>query len=178
MSSKTFCAAGYFSATSLPMPAYCEPWPGKTNAVLCSIRGAILLRQNRACVLSCVEIADLRPDLRVDLVVDEVARDAHGVLDRLRVGAAVADDAAAVDAEERRAAVLGVVDALLEVVHRPLEHQRADLARRRPGELGAEHLADHLAEGLAGFEDDVADEPVADHDVGVAVEDVAAFGVA
>src|SRR5688572_6505058 len=128
MSSKTFCAAGYFSATSLPMPAYCEPWPGKTNAVLCSIRGAILLRQNRAGVLPRVQIADLRPDLRVNLVVDEVARDAHGVLDRLRVRTSVADDAAAVDAEKGRAAVLGVVDALLEVVHGPFEHQSADLA--------------------------------------------------
>ena len=64
------------------------------------------------------------------LVHGEVAGDADGVLDRLRVRAAVADDAAAVDAEERRAAVLGVVDALLDVVERALEQQRADLARR------------------------------------------------
>src|SRR5216683_6664579 len=33
-SSKTAFAAGYFSASSLPMPGYCEACPGNTNATL------------------------------------------------------------------------------------------------------------------------------------------------
>src|SRR5580692_9482589 len=33
-SSKTARAAGYFSASSLPMPGYCEAWPGNTNVTL------------------------------------------------------------------------------------------------------------------------------------------------
>src|SRR5580700_1097468 len=33
-SSKTARAAGYFSASSLPMPGYCEACPGNTNATL------------------------------------------------------------------------------------------------------------------------------------------------
>src|SRR5713226_2507443 len=32
-SSKTLLAAGKFSAKSFPMPAYCEPWPGKRYAI-------------------------------------------------------------------------------------------------------------------------------------------------
>src|ERR1700758_4789334 len=33
-SSKTARATGYLSASSLPIPGYCEAWPGNTNAVL------------------------------------------------------------------------------------------------------------------------------------------------
>src|SRR6185369_7994843 len=32
-SSKTCREAGNVSAKSFPMPAYCEPWPGKINAI-------------------------------------------------------------------------------------------------------------------------------------------------
>jgi hypothetical protein len=52
-------------------------------------------------VLACVQVGDLRLNLLVDPVGREPARDADGVLDRLRIRAAVADDAAAFDAEER-----------------------------------------------------------------------------
>jgi len=33
-SSKTARADGYFSASSFPMPGYCDAWPGNTNATL------------------------------------------------------------------------------------------------------------------------------------------------
>jgi rubrerythrin len=50
-------------------------------------------------VLARVKVPDLRADLHVDAVPRELAGDANRVLDRERVGAPVAHDAAAVDAE-------------------------------------------------------------------------------
>ena len=64
----------------------------------------------------------------------------------LLVRGAVADDADAADAEQRGAAVLGVVEALLEVVEGLAREQRADLR----GDGGLERLAQQDADQLGG----------------------------
>ncbi len=117
-------------------------------------------------------------DAGVDLGLGELGGDADAVHDRLLVRRAVADDADAAHAEQRRAAVLGVVEALLEVVEGLAREQRADLRGDGGLERLAQQRADQFGGALAGLEGDVADEAVADRDVGVAVEEVAAFDVA
>src|SRR5207247_7465839 len=82
----------------------------------------------RVFVFTRMQIADLVADLRIDLVESEVASDADGVLDRFRVRAAVADDASAIDPEERGAAVFGVIHALNEALERALHEERSGLA--------------------------------------------------
>ena len=82
------------------------------------------------------------------------------------------------DAEQRRAAVLGVVDALAEAPERPARQQVADLARERARQLFAQQLLDHLDQAFAQLQHDVAGEAVADDDVGAAREDVAGLDVA
>ena len=51
----------------------------------------------------------------IQLAVGKLHGHAHRVLDRVRVRRTVADDAHALQSQQRRAAVLGVVEALLEI---------------------------------------------------------------
>ena len=82
------------------------------------------------------------------------------------------------DAEQRRAAVLGVVDAPAETPERAPRQQRSDAHRDRARQLLAQQLLDHLDQPLADLQRDVAGEPVADDHVGVAAVDVARLDVA
>ena len=125
-------------------------------------------------------IADLLADLGVDAVRGEVAGDADGVLDRLGVRAAVGDDAAAFDAEERRAAVFGVVDPLLDVVERAL---RAAARRSCAWTSRVTSVADASCRTISPSDSEALSttlpmKPSQTIDVRVAVEDVAALGVA
>ena len=114
----------------------------------------------------------------VDLGLSELGGYADAVHDGFFVRGAVADDADSADAEQWGSAVLGVVEALFEVVEGSAGEECADLR----GDGGLERLAkgdgDELGGAFAGLEGDIADEAVADGDVGVAVEEVAAFDVA
>src|SRR5215208_3451998 len=81
--------------------------------------------------------------------------DLDPVLDRVRIGLAMTDDAHAAHAQQWRAAVLGVV----EVLERP-----GELLRVEVGTLG-EHADERGRDALVELEEHVADEAVADDDV-------------
>src|SRR5713226_4263386 len=98
-----------------------------------SVNLGSLGRQNPRVMLALVQVEDAGLDLLVDVVHGELAGHADGVLDGLGVGAAVADDAAALDAKERGAAVFGVIHPLLQVVECSLRQERTELARKRAG---------------------------------------------
>ena len=108
----------------------------------------------------------------------EPIRHRDGVAHRLRARSAVADDRHAGDAEQRRAAVLGVVHAPAEMPERPPRQQRSDAHRERARQLLAQQLLDHFDQPFADLQRDIAGEPVADDDVGVAAVDVARLDVA
>ena len=104
---------------------------------------------------------------------------ADGVLDGAGVGAAVADEAAAVHPEQRRGAVLGCSRCA------PRKSSKAGLASDSRAWRGAARRSParsmppkQLGERLGALQHDVADEAVADDDVGRAVEDVAPLDVA
>src|ERR1035441_8805149 len=66
-------------------------------------------------------------DARIDRSLGELSGDADTVHDCLLVRRSVADDAHAADAEQGRAAILGVIEALLEVVERRSEEHTSEL---------------------------------------------------
>ena len=90
----------------------------------------------------------------------------------------MADDASSADAEERRAAVFGVIHPLFQTIERALREERARFARDALRQLVAQRSRHEFAERFRRFQYDIADESIADDDIGVAVVDVAAFGVA
>src|SRR5205085_9966593 len=79
-------------------------------------------------VLVLVQLEHLGADLLVDAVAREVVCHAHGVLDGLCVRAAVADDASALHAQQRRAAVFRVIPPLLQATEGAPRQGRAGRA--------------------------------------------------
>ena len=96
----------------------------------------------------------------------ELVGDANAVEDGAIVGGAVADDADAAHAEQRRATVFAVVEAAAELVEGLAGEQRAHLGGDGAGERLAQHIAHKAAHALTGFEGHVADKAVADDDIG------------
>src|SRR5690348_11301532 len=112
------------------------------------------------------------------MAAGELSGHANSVLDGVGVGGAMADDGNALDAQQRSAAVLGVVEALLEVFEGAAGEQEPDLA----GDGGTQRFLQQVAHGfdqtLGNLECDVADETVADDNVDVTVIEVAPLDVA
>src|SRR5262245_44671210 len=78
-SSKAARAVGNFSATSRPIPMYCAPWPGKTNAIFIIRVAAPELSRPRS--LCDPEFIELGFNDVVHVVLTEIVRDTDGVLD-------------------------------------------------------------------------------------------------
>ena len=117
-------------------------------------------------------------DAAVDLGLSELGCDADSVHDGALVGCAVADDTDSADTEQGRATVLGVIDALLEVLEGTAGEEGPDLGCDGGLEGLSQQDADQACGSLAGLDGDVANESIADDDVGVTVEEVAALDVA
>src|SRR5512134_2749515 len=90
----------------------------------------------------------------------------------------MADDACAVDAEQRGPAVFVIVRPLFEVPNSRLEHQVSDPSCRDIRDLPLEHLQDRLGQTFADLERNVAGKPIADNNVRSAGKDILAFDIA
>ena len=90
----------------------------------------------------------------------------------------MADDADTFDAQERGAAILGIIEALLERIEGLAGEDIPHLGGDGAGKRLLEHSDDGVHHALADFQGHVADEAVADDDVDVAAEEVAALDVA
>ena len=88
------------------------------------------------------------------------------------------DDAHALHAQQRRAAVLRVIHALLEIRERALRENVADLAGDGGPQRFAQQVSEHLHQPFAHLQRHVADEAVAHDHVHRAAIDIAAFDVA
>src|SRR5467141_5098869 len=103
---KTAFAAGYFSARSLPMPGYCEACPGNTNATLPIVNPCLApSREDRGG-------GELLFDFLVHARAGESRGHANGIFHGVGIRTAVADDANAAHTQERRAAVLRIINRL------------------------------------------------------------------
>src|SRR3989441_2828171 len=115
---------------------------------------------------------ELRADVLIEMTRDHLGGDSHRVHDGSRGGGPVADDGHTLHAQQRRAAILGVVEEL---------EQLLDLGTaQHVGECLLQHSGEHAAGGLIELEDRIADETVAHHDVDLAAlaparQDVAPF---
>src|SRR5512137_49381 len=99
------------------------------------------------------------------------------MLERERVGRAVALEDEAAQPEQRRAVVTPWVDTGLEVPeHRQRDHG-GELRVEAPRELLANELRQHRRQTFSGLQDRVADEAVAHHDVRRSLEDVVALDI-
>ena len=107
-----------------------------------------------------------------------IGGDPDGVLDGIGVGTAVTNDAHAFDPQERRAAVFGIVEAFAELVKAIAGQYGTDLPRNGTRQRILQLMPNHFHQALTHLERHVADEAIADDDVGVAIVKVAAFDVA
>src|SRR5246127_92566 len=106
-SSNTARATAYFSASSLPIPGYCEACPGKTNATF-----PMLFIRRRPSFALCA-LGDQRQllfDLLVHVGLGQSRRHANRVFNRVRVRTAVPDNAHSPHSQKRRTAILRVVN--------------------------------------------------------------------
>src|SRR5688572_22169205 len=117
-------------------------------------------------------------DVRVHLLLDEGRGRADRAADGARRRAAVADEDDAVDAEQRRAAVLGVVELLLQALEGGPHEERAELRLEVATDLLARALGNVADHGLGQLEHHVAGEAVGDDHVHLAPQDVPALDVA
>src|SRR5919205_3794706 len=89
--------------------------------------------------LARARLGDAALDALLRAVLGELLHVADGVADGKRVRAAVPDDDDLPHAEERRAAVLGVVEPLLQILERGPGEHRAGLRDDRRRELALDH---------------------------------------
>ncbi len=94
------------------------------------------------------------------------------------IGTSVADDADAFDTEQRRSAVLGIVDPLAEILECAPRQNVAHLAGQIGFQRFSQHRLDRVHETFADLEGHIADESVADDDVGGAAVEIAPLDVA
>src|ERR1700726_321761 len=124
-SSKTALADGYISASSLPMPGYCEACPGNTNATLPICLPVLCLSHFWRANAGTVWVYRGGRKLLFDFVVHLRTRgsrgDANSILNSVGVGSPVADDAHSAHTEQWRAAIFRVVDGFFKTLQRPTE---------------------------------------------------------
>ena len=99
-------------------------------------------------------------------------------LERQRVGAAVALHDDAHEPDQRRAVVPARIHPPLERHQRRIGERGGELAQRIARELGLQEFVEDRDETLGRLQRDVADEAVADDDVGRSLVDVVALDVA
>src|SRR5215468_6932710 len=92
-----------------------------------------------------------------------------------RIGGTVALDDDSTQAEQARAVVPARIDAPLETLEYRIRNQREQLRRPVARELFLHHARKQAREALGGLERHVADESVANDDVGRPFVDVVAF---
>ena len=103
---------------------------------------------------------------------------AQRVLERERIGGAVALDDHALQADERRPVEQARIDPMLEGAQHGIGDERDEPREGVAGEFGLQHLVEHHGESFGRLQHHVADEAVADEDFGRALVDVVAFDIA
>ena len=105
-------------------------------------------------------------------------RPCDGETKRMTVGRAVALDDDAAQAQQARAVVAALIDARLNALRTGSRDEPREFGEEVAGELLAQVSGEHLRDALGGLQRHIADEAVADDDVGRALVDIVAFDVA
>ena len=98
--------------------------------------GRLIDRPPTSARYPCLQLraGELFFDAFVDVAAGIIGRDPDGVLDGVGVGTAVADDAYAFDAQQRCAAVFGIVEAFAELVKAVAVQHGTDLPGEAPSQ--------------------------------------------
>src|SRR5438445_2245072 len=176
-SSKTRRATGNESASSRPMPAYCDPWPGKRNTTP-PIWIPRLLQTGGLCPNRNWQRGKLSLDPFVQSHMRHFGGYPHRILYGIGVRPAMPDDGDAAHAQQRRSAIFGIINVapkfLVSAPRKHVTHLRGDGALER----FFKHRGDVLGHSLADFQGHIADKAVAHDDVHAAGKDVASFDIA
>src|SRR6267143_2358472 len=158
---KTARAAGYFSASSLPIPEYCDACPGNTNATLpiASSFSRPLGRYQSG--------RELLFDLFVHARAREPRSHANRVFHGVGVRTAVTDHADAADTQQRRAAVLRVVDRLSKRLEGAFRKHCAHLRKDGSVQRLFQQAENLKRQSFANLQRDVSHESVAHNHVHV-----------
>src|ERR1700730_1555731 len=170
-SSKTARAAGYFSASSLPMPEYCDACPGNTNATLpiaASFSRTSGGNQGGR---------ELLFDLFVHARAGESRSHANRVFHGVGVRTAVANHADASDTQQRRAAVLRVINRLSQRLEGAFRKHRAHLREDGSVQRLFQQTENLKRQAFANLQRDIPHESVADNDVHLSRKKIAAFDI-
>src|SRR5579884_3629689 len=90
----------------------------------------------------------------------------------------MADDGYSVDTEQRRTAILGIIQPLSEIVKGVVRQNCADFCLDRFAQLLTQHGAKGFDQSFAQFEHDIAGEAIVDDHVHVTPEYITSFDVA
>src|SRR5215472_6959048 len=171
-SSKTPLAVAYLSASSLPMPGYCEACPGNTNATLLMANSSLPpSRGNRSG-------GELLFDSFVDVRAGEPRGHTDGVFHSIGVRTSMANHAHTAHTQKRGATVLRIVDLLLQAFECPLRKLGADLRKNGAFQRLLQQIEDRNRQTFANLQGNVAHKTVADNYVDAAGEKISPFDVA
>src|SRR6266576_3922256 len=122
--------------------------------------------------------ANLLDNMRVHLLFNRLCRHPQRILDRKRRARTMRNNADAVDAEKRTAAVLFVICLVLNSSNGILRKKCAGFSHRCAHELMLEPLKHRHRDRFARFQDHIADKTVAHYDLDWIFEKMAALDVA
>src|SRR5260370_23554318 len=168
---KTALAAGYRSANSLPIPGYCEACPGNTNATLPILNSSLEPSDEDA------RGRELLFDFLVHAGAGQPRGHADGVFHGVGVRTSMPNHANAAHTQQRRSAVLRVVNGLLQPLEGPLGEQRTHLRKDGTPQRLPEQPKNRNRQPFANFQRDVSHETIANDHVDVAGKKIAAFDV-
>src|SRR5579862_3545790 len=122
-SSNVARATGYISASSFPIPGYCEAWPGNINATF-PIPTPL---SSPSCFVSRLFVcqAEFLLDLFVHTCPRQPRSHANRILNRIRIGPPVGNHANPAYTQKWRTAGLRVIHGLLQTLQRTLGEQIA-----------------------------------------------------
>src|SRR6266849_577020 len=159
---KTAFAAGYFSASSLPIPGYCEACPGNTKATLPIVNPFLAPSRNHR------GGRELLFDFLVHARAGESRGHTDGVFHGVGVRTPMPDHANTAHAQQRRAAVLRVINRLSQRLEGAFRKHPAHLRNQRAVDGSAQQAKNLKRQAFANLERNVANESIADDHVHVA----------
>src|SRR5213082_1129913 len=156
-SSKTDLARAYFSASSLPIPGYCEACPGNTNATLPMADSSVPPSgRNRGG-------GELLIDSFVDARAGEPRGYPDGVFDGVGVRTPMAYHANTLRSQKRRATILRVINLFLQSLECPLRKLCPNLGKKRAFHRLLQRIEDPDRQALTNLQGNVAHDTIA-HD--------------
>src|SRR5690242_17314702 len=170
-SSKTDFATAHFSASSLPIPGYCEACPGNTNATLPIADSSMPPSgRNRGG-------GELLFDSLVDARAGETRGHADGVFHGVGVRTPMANHANTLHTQKRRPSILRVINLFLQPLERPFRKLGPQLGKNGTLQGLLQRIENGNRQAFANLQRDVSDKTIAHDHVHAPGKKVPAFHI-